>query len=593
MFASISPQNCREQRFSCPPNGRSGHREKFMKIKLATLLLISSTFTPAFADDLKTISHIDAVTVYPQGADIVRVSSVDLKMGEHTLLLEDLPGSIDPQSIRVDGAGNVGLEITSVDSKLIELSSADLDAKRKVINDQIETLMDERSGLDQTVLDAQAQQRLLMSLADKQLQPGSTTETVKTVDATALGNLVDLVGARLTTISKSIHDAQLRQKAIDKVVADLNIKAESLAPNEAAHMQVAVHVVASAAMTGSVKVSYRIGGAGWQPFYDAKLAIPAKGEKAKLEIIRRAEVMQNTGEVWDNVAMTLSTARPSGSTAAPDLGEDPIQIALAEALGRADAESPSPVVAAPMIADEKLKQEAWSGITLQNTLKKADVAAIQRQAVVQMAGFNANYVIQGRVSVDNTGTAKKVRIATDQFDAALQAITVPRLDPNAYLTAAFTMKGDAPYLPGVVNLFRDGMFMGQGSLPQLSAGEDAKLGFGADDMIKVKRAEVKRKSGTEGIITSSNVQELAWDMSVTNLHDVTIPVTVIDRKPFSTQSDITVETLAGMTDPSVTDLNKKRGVMAWNFDLEPKAEKAIKTGYKLTSPKAANISLNE
>jgi hypothetical protein len=33
--------------------------------------------------------------------------------------------------------------------------------------------------------------------------------------------------------------------------------------------------------------------------------------------------------------------------------------------------------------------------------------------------------------------------------------------------------------------------------------------------------------------------------------------------------------------------------LAWNFDLEPKAEKAIKTGYKVTSPKSANISLNE
>jgi uncharacterized protein (TIGR02231 family) len=555
-----------------------GHREK--------------TDTPAFADDIKAPSHIDAVTVYPQGADVVRISSVDLKPGEHTLLLEDLPGSIDPQSIRVEGAGNSGLEITSVDSKLVELSSVDIDAKRKVINDQIEALMDERSGLDQTVVDAQAQQRLLMSLADKQLQPGSTTETVKTVDATALGNLVDLVGARLTTISKSIHDAQLRQKAIDKLVADLNISAESLAPDEAAHMQVAVHVVASAAMTGSVKVSYRIGGAGWQPFYDAKLAIPAKGQKAKLEIIRRAEVMQNTGEAWDNVAMTLSTARPTGSTAAPDMGEDPIQVALAEALGRVESDANAPAAAAPMIADDKRKDESGSTFLAQNALKKADVMAIQRQAVIQMAGFNANYVIQGRVSVDNTGAAKKVRIATDQFDAALQAITVPRLDPNAYLTAAFTMKSDAPYLPGVVNLFRDGMFMGQGSLPQLSVGEDAKLGFGADDLIKIKRAEVKRNSGKEGIITSSNVQQLAWDMSVTNLHDVTIPVTVIDRKPFSTDASITVETLPDMTVPSVIDLDKKRGVLAWNFDLEPKAQKDIKTGYKVTTPEAVHISLN-
>ena len=66
-----------------------------MKTKFVALLLLSSAFTPAVAEDIKTTSHIDAVTVYPQGADIVRISSVDLKAGEHTLLLEDLPGSIE------------------------------------------------------------------------------------------------------------------------------------------------------------------------------------------------------------------------------------------------------------------------------------------------------------------------------------------------------------------------------------------------------------------------------------------------------------------------------------------------------------------
>ena len=569
-------------------SGCGGHLELIMKFKFSALILVTTCLSPAFAEDIKTASHIDAVTVYPQGADITRVGTFDLRPGEHTLLLDDLPGSIDPQSIRVDGAGTAGLEIASVDSKMIELSSADIDARRKVINDQIEVLMDERQALDQTVSDAQAQHKFLLALADKQLQPGSTTETVKTVDAGALGGLVDLVGARLTAISKSIHEAQLRQRAIDKLVADLNIKSESLAPSEATHMQVAIHVVAAAMLNGSIKVSYRIGEAGWQPFYDAKLALPAKGEKAKLEIIRRAEVIQNTGEAWDNVAMTLSTARPSGSTAAPDLSEDPIQIAIAEDLQRDEKAMGGAGLAVPAIMAKK----TVLGQLDELKDKLANAPAVQREAQVQIAGFNANYVIQGRVSVDNTGTAKKVRIATDEFAAGLQAITVPRLDPNAYLTAAFTMKGDAPYLPGVVNLFRDGMFVGQGSLPQLSAGEETKLGFGVDDLIKVKRAEVKRNSGTEGIISTSNVQELAWDISVKNLHDVMIPVTVIDRKPFSTQTDITVENLADMTVPSAADFEKKRGVLAWNFDLEPKTEKDIKTGYKVTAPQAVHISMN-
>jgi uncharacterized protein (TIGR02231 family) len=395
--------------------------------------------------------------------------------------------------------------------------------------------------------------------------------------------LVDLVTTRLSGISKTIREAQLRQRDIDKLVADLQLKAEQLAPDERAHVQVTVHVAAAAQTAGKIKLSYRVQEASWMPFYDARMSLPTKDAGAKLNLVRRAEVLQSTGEVWDDVAMTLSTARPMGATAAPELGE--VQIGAQQSYsGRVDGETlalaPAPI----------LEQDASRA---KETNQVVDKPAIQREALMQVAGFNANYIIAGRVSVDNTGTAKKVRIGTDDFAAKLQAITVPRLDPTAYLTAAFTVKGDAPLLPGVVNLYRDGMFMGQGSLPLLSVGEDAKLGFGADDLIKVKRAEVKRNSADEGLLTTSHVQTLAWDISVTNLHETAIPITVIDRAPFSTQADVTVAALPNATPATSVDFEKKRGVLAWEFDLEPKAEKAIKTGYKVTAPEAVNISLNE
>lgn len=559
-----------------------------MKIALAAVLLSTTFLAPAFAEDIKATSHVDAVTVFPQGADVVRVTEATLSAGEHTLILDDLPGTIDAQSIRVEGIGGEGLEISSVDSKLVQLSSVEYDAQRKVIDGQIEALNDERSGLDQVISDADYQRKLLLSLVDKQLMPATSTETIKTVNVTELGGLVDLVGARLGAISKTTHDAQLRQRAIDKLIADLQIKASALAPSDVAHVQVAVHIAAAAQTLGKFKLSYRIQEAGWQPFYDARMTLPTKDEAAKLNIVRRAEVVQYSGESWNDVALTLSTARPLGATAAPELGEDPIQVAIYDDLkSKAYADGGAAPAAAPM---EAKKDENMLG---QIAKEVADKPALQREAILQVAGFNANYIIAGRVSVDNTGTAKKVRIGTDDFAAKLQAITVPRLDPTAYLTAFFTVKGDAPLLPGIVNLYRDGMFMGQSSLPLLSAGEDGKLGFGADDMIKVKRAEVKRNSGDEGILTTSYVQTLAWDISVTNLHEVMIPVTVIDRAPFSTQEDVTVETLPDSTPATVKDFEKRRGVLAWNFDLEPKAEKAIKTGYRVTSPEAVNISMNE
>ncbi|HRA93375.1 MAG TPA: DUF4139 domain-containing protein, partial [Aestuariivirga sp.] len=358
-------------------------------------------------------------------------------------------------------------------------------------------------------------------------------------------------------------------------------------PAQVARMQVAVHLTAPAETTGTFKVKYRVGNAGWAPFYDARLTTPEKNQKSRIELVRRAEVMQSTGESWENVALTLSTARPLGATAAPDLYEQEIQIYEPLAARMKKERDSIAGNELGLMAPESAPTVAQDAAS-PNEFK----SAVQKQAIVEMAGFQALYGIQGRVSVDNSGTSKKVRIATDGYDATLNALVVPKLDASAYLTATFTIKGEAPMLPGTVNLYRDGVFMGQGALPLLSPDEEAKLGFGADDLIKVKRSEVKRKKGEEGLISTSNVEERAWDIVVKNLHAAAIPVTVIDQLPFSANEKITVEPMVQMTPPTEKDLDKRRGVLAWRFDLESKAENTIKFGYKVVWPQNMQVGMN-
>ncbi len=559
-----------------------------MRLSFITLILATTSLSTAFAADLKSSSHVDAVTVYPSGAEVTRVAEAHLVAGDTTLILEDLPGELDAQSIRVEGVGGAGLEIGSVDSKPIYLSSESQDAERLSLEKQVETLQDERQALDQTLSDADYQKKLLLSLADRQLAPPSGDGKTNSIDATQLGSLLDLVSVKLNGISKAIHESQLRQRDIDKLVGDLQNKMEGIAPTQVSKMQVAVHLTAPAETDGTFKVKYRVGNAGWAPFYDARLTTPDKNQKSRIELVRRAEVMQSSGESWDNVALTLSTARPLGATSAPDLNEQEIQIyePLAEkmkaendALARSDEGALAPATAAPK-----------ETLALGGMLDKKD--AIQRQAVVEIAGFQALYGIQGRVSVDNSGTSKKVRIATDNYEGTLNALVVPKLDLSAYLTASFIIRGEAPLLPGAINLYRDGVFMGQGALPMLSPDEEAKLGFGADDLIKVKRSEVKRRKGEEGLISTSNVEERAWDIAVKNLHDIAIPVTVIDQLPFSANENVVVEPMVQMTKPSEKDFNKRRGVLAWQFDLASKAENTIKFGYKVTWPQNMQVGMN-
>jgi uncharacterized protein (TIGR02231 family) len=563
-----------------------------MKMMLAGLLLATTCCTNVFAAEFSPSSHIDAVTVFPQGADVVRELAYDVPAGSHSLILTDLPQNVDAQSIRVEGVGEGDLQVGSVDTRNHYLGAANTDAQRKSLEKDIQNLQVERQGLDQTVSDLNQQRNILYGLAEKQLVPQSTTDTTKSIDALQLGSLLDVVGQRLAALSKDVMTAQGRQRDIDEKVNELSAKLNELAPSEEYRTEVVVNVEAAEAAKGSLKISYRVNEASWVPFYDARLTIGDGKVKPSLELVQRGEVTQNTGEVWKDVVLTLSTARPSGSTAAPDMVAWEIsKLELAPASVGADSfAAPAPMDSAEMQGFTKDSSRLASR-TLQ--LAKPKRAIAQRQATIETAGFQATYAIAGRVSVDNAGQSKKVRITSGQLEATLSAIVVPRVDTTAYLSAAFTVAGTGPQLGGIVNLFREGVYVGQGSLPLLNPTEKAELGFGADDLLKVKRSEVKRVAGEEGFLTSSNIDERAWDITVKNLHSQAMAVRVVDRVPFTASKDIEITEIPAMTPPTTRDLDKKRGVLAWDFTLEPQAENSLKTGYKISWPEGMQVSVVE
>ncbi|HMB47775.1 MAG TPA: mucoidy inhibitor MuiA family protein [Afifellaceae bacterium] len=556
-----------------------------MKHTLFAMLAASTFLSPVQATEFRAPSKIDAVTVYPQGAEVTRVATVQIAAGDHTLLLDDLPGEVDPQSIRVEGETGEAVEIGSVDSRQVHVTGdAETASQRREIADRIEILRDEFTGLDQMTRNIDYQRTLIQDLARKPFITQNSSDNDLRVDSAELGNLFDLVASRLQALDKRALDAGIRKRQINKQIGDLENQLSELAPQRRVKSVVTVNLSSEAATSGTFRIKYRIHNAGWRPFYDARLSMPETGAEPALSLVRRAEIVQNTTESWDNVDLTLSTARPVGATAAPDLS------AYALGFGRYPTD-PAPIVGLQNMfsSDTGVAAEARAELDM---LKDARLKkATQQQAQVEIAGFQALYAIPGRVTVDNQGTAKKVQISADDIDARLSAHAVPLLDPNAYLTASFTVDGETPLLPGRVLLFRDNVYMGQGALPLLTPGEDHALGFGVDDRIKVKRTEVHRETSESGIISMDLVEERSWVIEVQNLHVRTMPVRILDRMPYATHEDINVNLLAGTTKPSERNVERKQGVLAWDYEMAEGDEQTIKFGYRVSSPKDKPLQL--
>jgi uncharacterized protein (TIGR02231 family) len=553
-----------------------------MKQTFFALLAASTFLTPVAAAEIDASSRIDAVTVYPRGAEITRIAEVEIAAGEHTLILDDLPGEVDPRSIRVEGETGGEVEIGSVDSRIVHVSDdPGADGRRQRINDRIETLRDERTALDQMVRNAEYQRELIKDLARKPFITQSSSEADLRVDSTELGNLFDLVATRLQALDKNVLEAGIRTREIDREIGNLEKQLSELAPKQTVKAIVSVNLSSAAQTSGIFRVKYRVANAGWRPFYDARLSMPETGAAPELELVRRAEIVQNTTESWSDVDLTLSTARPAGATAAPELsayglGFEPYRAPI---VGLQNMFSSEPAPAAEGRAEMDVMKD--------ERVRKAK----QRHAEIELAGFQALYAIPGRVTVDNQGSAKKVQISAENIDARLSVHAVPMLDPNAYLTAQFTVDGETPLLPGRVLLFRDNVYMGQGALPLLAPGEDHALGFGVDDRVTVKRTQVRSETSESGIISTDLVEERSWVIEVKNLHARTMPVRILDRVPFSTHEDISVDLLAGSTRPSETNVERKTGVLAWDYELAVGAEQVIRFGYRVSSPKDKPIRL--
>ena len=72
---------------------------------------------PLHAADLDTASQVDAVTVYPDGASVTRVITLDLPAGDNTLIAKDFPMGLDPSSLRVEGDAGAKLTIGAIDAR--------------------------------------------------------------------------------------------------------------------------------------------------------------------------------------------------------------------------------------------------------------------------------------------------------------------------------------------------------------------------------------------------------------------------------------------------------------------------------------------
>jgi uncharacterized protein (TIGR02231 family) len=546
----------------------------------------------ASAAEVPASSHVDAVTVFLSGAEVVRTVRLNLDKGEHTVVFNDLPAEAVPGSIRVDGKATAKLDIESVDTRRRYIARADqaaLQAERKTIEDEIERLRDERTLAQGQEDAAQTQKTLLTNLA---ALPGRTEDQKgEPVPPTDWSQVLGLIASGMATAQRSVLEAEVKKRELDRRIEEQEKKLGALAPARVEQTEVKVFVVADTPLDADLTVRYQVRNASWLPRYDARLTTGTKTATSRLDLTRRAEIKQRTGESWDNVAVQLSTTRPTANAAAPELQSvivdfEPEAKPVAALDQRMDLDRAAPRSRGLGAVGGDERQVAAAAPAAEPPAPTVEIG--ETTAGVQAAPFQAVFTVPSRLTVPGTGEPKRVLLQQDSVEPVLTVRAVPKVDAKAYLYAKLVLPKGSPLLPGTVSLFRDGTFVGVGDLPVLSPGEDHELGFGADDQVRVRHAVVDEKRGETGLISSSRTDSRNFRITVKNMHERAVELVVHDQIPVSENQEIKVE-LVGPTSPSKKDIDDKRGIIGFESKLDPEEEKVIEFGYRVIWPGARAV----
>jgi uncharacterized protein (TIGR02231 family) len=529
---------------------------------------------PVRAADVDASSAVDAVTVYPDGASVTRVIALDLPAGDHSAVLKDFPLTLDPSSLRVEGEAGARLTIGAIDARPPRAAQVNLPELDK----RIEALKDQRADLQGAIDSAAARRKFAERFAEA--SPAGIGDKGEARPIAEWRAAFAAVAEEVATADSAIRDAGRKQRELDREIARLESDRAQKPPSK---LEVRIELAAEAATRATLRVTYAVRNARWTPLYDARLDTGARDRKPALELVRRAEITQNTGEDWSNVALAVSTVRTARGGKAPDLNSLIVQYpppprAAASASGSMDSARVQRSVAAPAPA-QKMTEAAMPS------------AAFEQQATAEVDGFQVTFKIPGRVSLGASEGAKSLRVASATIAPDLAIRAVPVLDPTAFLEASFKQTEDAPLLPGRVAIYRDGVFVGRGQMTAAGKEETVRLGFGADDKIKIERTVVKRNEGSAGlIVTTSKTDERSFKTTIRNGHDFPIKVAIEDQLPVSENEDIQVEMLPStVPPPTATNLRDKRGVLEWAFTAGPGEVKDIAFAWRVRWPKDKGV----
>ena len=459
------------------------------------------------------------------------------------IVLSGLSAHLVASSVQVSGldAGAVSIRSVATRRALRGGSSAPSDQQQAMVEEQ-QDLEGHIAALEAKALMIRKVSEATPTIAIETSRNATTSEDWSAIWAKVADGLEDT--------ERRIRQSRHRLEEVTASLAELRT---TVLPPQG--FEVVLEVVADHATEADLKLVYQVGSAHWQPLYDARLH--TSGQGAQLRLTRRAKVVQASGENWTDVALSLSSSTLSASTAAPILKET-----------------------------SDVTGDSGRGISKPRAAPTALFSSAERDSAEPLAvtPFDASLRIPGRVSVASGTNDKLYIVGSRDTDVDMSVRTVPLVDKRAYLQVRFESTDPVALIPGEVELYRDGAFVGRTVFKGAAPGDQVTLGFGVDALVSVERIDVGHRERNTTVVAGTASVERAFRTVVINRHPFPIKIEVDDREPAFNNVAIVLTERADMTPPTDRQVDGNRGVMSWIASYAPGEERNIVLTWRVRWP---------
>ncbi|MCF3652431.1 mucoidy inhibitor MuiA family protein [Synoicihabitans lomoniglobus] len=528
-----------------------------------------------------TDSTIRAVTVYPDRALVARTAGIELGAGESTIVLSGLPANLWDNSLQVRGSGPDGTSIVDVQSRNLFVDATP-NPEIRSLEDKLKTLRAEDASLADEAKALEYDHYVLERIVTATTTPPTEGDAAQ-VDFDNWSKLLAFSRENTQRINAAQQELNQRREALRNRIAaaenQLN-EARGRQPGRRAVKEVTVRLSSPTSGVGQLHLSYTVPGAQWTPVYSARLDSTARS----VAFDYQAQVINRTGEAWTNVALTLSTARPSAGGAAPE----PTPWIVEEQRYR------NPNVMTTQALSDSVRMEKTTLAGARYEAPMADMAVAQ--ATVETGLTAATFKIAAPASIPTDGTMQKVTVTTITLPAGLRYDTTPKYVPSAFLTAKVTNDSAFPLLGGTLAAFVDGAFITNSHLKQTMPGEAFELALGVDEAVAIERTLINRFVEKTGFTNSGLRTTYEIKTEVTNHKTIPISIALAEPLPVSRHEKIIVK----LIEPAERDLSSAKetkaytrddeGILTWTGSLAPGATRTLTYKFSIEHPADMDVT---